>query len=70
MKSATVEICYNGGDYWFRCPDCGSLNINGEKTATKCPDCGAEFTVPEIQLCGCKDNELTESICEDGSVAV
>ena len=52
-KAAKVEICYKGGDYCFRCPDCESLNINGEETLTKCPDCGAEFVVPEIILCDC-----------------
>ena len=59
MKAATVEICYVGGDHWFRCPECESLNINGEETQTKCPDCGAEFLIPEITLCDCGDKEVS-----------
>ena len=56
-KSATVEVCFNGADHWFRCPDCDSLNINGEVTAEKCPDCGAEFSVPNIAICECEKND-------------
>ena len=52
MKAATVEVCFTG-DYWFRCPECDSLNINGETTQDKCPDCGAEFVIPEIAICDC-----------------
>ena len=53
-QSATVEICYKGEDYWFKCPKYGSLNINGKVTLNKCPDCGAEFAIPHIELCDCK----------------
>ncbi|MDD4986721.1 MAG: hypothetical protein PHQ43_13250 [Dehalococcoidales bacterium] len=71
MKAATVEICFHGGDFKFRCPECDSLNINGETTASKCPDCGAEFVIPDIVPCDCvkEDEQLPESICEDGSIA-
>lgn len=57
IEAATVEICFVGGDYCFRCPKCSSLNINGEETATECPDCGAVFVVPEIMLCDCENND-------------
>lgn len=60
MKAATIEICYNGSDYKFRCPKCASLNINGEQTASKCPDCGEEFAVPEVEICDCKPKDLTK----------
>ena len=53
-KAAIVELCFETGEHWFRCPECQSLNINGEVTASKCPDCGAEFKVPEVMLCDCK----------------
>jgi len=55
-KAATVEICYGTGDHWYRCPECDSLNINGEETLNKCPDCGAEFAIPNIALCECQGN--------------
>lgn len=52
-QAATIQICYRGGDYCFRCPKCDTLNINGETTLTTCPDCGAEFSIPEVVLCDC-----------------
>lgn len=52
-KSATVEICYRTDEHWFKCPECGSLNINGPETLDKCPDCNAEFSIPQIELCDC-----------------
>ena len=57
VKAATVEICYAGKDYCFRCPECGSLNLNGEIIAATCPDCRADYSVPEIVFCECELNE-------------
>ena len=62
LKSAAVEICYAGGDYWFRCPYCETLNINGPETLTKCPDCGKKFILPVISLCDCQEKHEKKEV--------
>lgn len=52
-ESAIVEVCYKTKEHWFRCPKCGSLNINRTVTLEKCPDCGERLSVPQVTLCNC-----------------
>lgn len=56
-KPAIIEICYRGGEHWYRCPSCETLNINGledKGNEITCPDCGQKIITLEVQICDCK----------------
>ena len=54
---AMVVVCFASGDWCFRCPNCGSLNIDDMDDTGKCPDCGADFIKPCVVECDCKEHK-------------